>query len=219
MVSVLAASASATWTINVKGDGGYTEIQVSGGEPLVDGAICWALIDSVKYTFDIPNQECDANSDDPDASGDCDSCVGVSWNSDPTSWKDENFCYDESKTYELDLSDVAWDPDSGKGLTWLKLQGASWVKGNDAKITFEILGKDGKALAKGASCEDEECEGSKNCGPTAASPSDDPTANNSNAASDAAKGSKVDTGVGSVLALGGVAIMAAAAVVVSRKRK
>jgi len=231
MICSLAIAVSATTSKDVIGDSDYVdaEVQVAGGNPPVAGAICFSLIRGVKFTFDIPDFQCGPSDEDPEA--ECgDDCVGVSWNSDPTSWKQELFCAtNDGMTFEKDLSEFAWedgeDGADGTGINWLKVAAASFVKGNDGTIKYDILGEGGKVLALGTACDNEDCSGTANCGPATEEACEKCKKDDCDGKCDDKTdgtnkdNTKVDTGVVGVALLGGIAVVAAGAVVLSRKRK
>jgi hypothetical protein len=213
MATTLAVSAAATWNVEMKGDDKFPEItfQVAGGDVLVKSeAICYSLVRGVRFTFDLPGHECDANSDDEDATGECDSCVGVAFgHTGNGGWGQEDFCYDDKKSITIDLSAHAWqdgvDGAAGTGLNYLNVSAASHVAGNAGTVKIEVLGEGNKVLARGAGYGDE--------APTT------PTVTNPPVQQSGGEDGKQATGMGGVAVLGAVAILAAGAVVVSRKRK
>jgi hypothetical protein len=198
MISTLAISAGATWTINFEGGLSFQdngEVTVTGGDLPEKDTIHYDLIKAVRFTFDIPNYECGVETACTKKS------VAVSWNSKDTGFKQQDFCYDEQKSLKVDLSGINWDPDEA----WLKFAVASWNEGFDGTVKIEVLGAGDVVLARGAGYGDE--------APTT------PTVTNPPVQQSGGEDGKQATGMGGVAVLGAVAILAAGAVVVSRKRK
>jgi len=242
MISTLAISASATWTLDIVGDGGTKEIQVSGGNPLVPNAICFTLIKGARITLDLPDFHCGPDEDDEDGEECNKECVTTFVFSGPFN-KDDKFCYAEKQSMEYDFGSDAWvdgeDGAQGSGIDWLKLAAASWVEDNDGTAKIEILGAGGVVLAQGTGCDSDECDKSVNCGSDGDDSSDDDTTeansnnnnnnNNNTGTSNNQKvdsnakgpsgGGKVDTGVAGIALIGGIAVVAAGAIVISKKRK
>jgi hypothetical protein len=234
MIASMAISAGAL-DFAVVGDVDGKEVKVAGGDVAKDpNGICYRLIRGVRYTFDIPNFHCGPSEEDPDAK--CNGeCVGVVVNSGPTGWKEKNFCLtqDEDKIWEFDLTEYAFKPGvdgaQGEGIDWMGVKAASWVKGNDGNVKIDILGEGGVVLAPGTGCDNEDCTGTINCGKKLSNPAPSNNQNNTNtnganqsnnSNNSNSDGSKdIDTGVESIVLLGGVAVIAAGALIISRKRK
>jgi len=224
MIITLAVSASATFTTEFKAPGWGTKVQVSGGQNPAADAICYTLMAKVKVTVTSPNHHCGPSEDDDDGKPCNGECMTFGFNSDPSGFDEgqkgygEKFCFAKKQVIDVDFSDISWDDDTSTGVSWLELNVGSWVEGNDGSVKFEIFDANGKLLAPGTSCDNEECAGTANCGKAATNDGADDNTANDNTVSDGVK-DDLKTGVTGVAVLGGVAILAAGAVAVSRKRK
>jgi len=198
MISTLALSASATITADIpKAETGFVRIDVSGDR--VDPAsnsIHPNLIKKVRVTFTIDDYE--------DCDSDCAGCIGLAWNSEKTGWVEtfkNGICYKNQKVITADLSAV-----KDEELQWLSIHPAIWDKDMSGKALIEALDANGAVLALGAQ-------------PVVATSAATGTATNAPTTTAATGGAAPKTGVGGVLALGGMAILAAGAVVISRRKK
>ena len=242
MICTLVAQVSATGiTLNVTGgDTNFQRLHVAGNSVMsAADKICWTLIRSVKFTFDIPNQHCGPN--DQGVGEPCNKeCIGVAAHGGGVPWEKDKgqvyVCYKDTRVITVDLNAHGWG--SGKVADrdyWLEVAAASFVDGNTGTVQVEILGEGGTVLQKGASCDDDDCVGHANCGSgntagqtttaaTTSAPtgSTTPASTTTRATTTAASGTgtrPLQTGVGGVVSLGGMAVLAVGAVIISRKRK
>jgi len=207
MVCTLAISVSATVNLKVEGAEDWDKIHVVGGS--ATRPICFTLVRAVRFTFDIKDQHCGPSADEPDAPPCNKKCVGVVAHGGPAGWSktETMFCYRDSKTKTINLNDHGWGNGQIDGTDyWLEVAAGSWAPGNDGPVKVEILGDGNKVLAVGAGCDNPDCAGSRNCGVAGTT-----TSRNTNR--------DLDTGAGGVAILGAVAVLAAGAVVTTRRRK
>ena len=199
MMATLAISAVATFDVPLKGEGVYGDVtfHVTGSSAEEAISINRALIRGIKFTFNFANWGCTSNSDENDDV--CNKkCIGAGWGGGGGvgDWNDEQWCYLDKQSLTVDLSAYKWEdgPDEstpGTGMDWLQVTAASFVEKNDGSVKIDILGEGGVVLAKG-----QQTLGGGGGG-----------------------GGSVKTGVEGVIVLGGVAVLAAGAIVVSRKRR
>ncbi|MCL2035821.1 MAG: hypothetical protein FWG83_00335 [Oscillospiraceae bacterium] len=205
MISTLAISAGAVWTVPIESaPSGYdVQFHVAGSSvrPRTD-AINYELIRGVRWTFELT--ETDYGVDENGVPGDF-VVVSAGWNCGPTGWQQQDFNYPAQKSYTVDLSQHAWVPapegqEGGTGIDWLEVSAAVFsdltCKGT---VKIEILGPNNVVLSRG-----QQELATTSTGTTA-------TGNTNN--------SELKTGVDGVAILGGVAILAAGAVIVTGKRR
>jgi hypothetical protein len=226
MAGTLAATASANVTLNnvntskptftapitgVEGDWSF-QLHVSGSSVTnPNHRINHELIRGVRFTFNLTEK---VAPDDPEA--DMLYPVAVAVNLPDLNWTQKDFCYEkDGKSYTFDLSANKFVPgdteDSpGTGLTWLQVAATSWEPGNNGTVFVEVLGENNVVLALGQ----QELAGS-----TPGNTTNNTTSNSSSGSSSTGGDKDLDTGIAGVAILGGVAILATGAVIVTRRRK
>ena len=158
-----------------------------------------AKIAKIKYT--ISGGDCKDENGEKCEKG---QCMTYSFNSFGTGFEETKFCVSEKTVIEADIAAAGFPrkktDGSGDVDDYLEIGAAAWDFDEAVSVKIEVLDASGALVASGK--------------PVAQG---EPT---STAAPGAGGGTKApNTGIGGVMALGGIAILAAGAVALSRKRK
>lgn len=217
---------------------------ICGADANESKKVCWKVVKKVRFTFDSPGYVCGnvpGQTGDDGNPAECNGkCSAVAVIGGPISWYQKDFCYTDTKVVEVDLNAQGW----GDGVLdnvdyYIKVGAASFVPGNDkgtAKV--EAIGADGNVLAPGTGCKTKDCVGTPNCREESEGGNNQATQANNQAtqannqatqaagataaatnAANRAGNNALNTGVGGVMAFGGMAVIAVGAVVLSRKKK
>ena len=249
MVCTLISSVgAATLTRSIQGlsddgktAGEYDKIHVSGSSVTDKSkAICPNAIKSVKFVLSSTT-DCKPDPDDANAAECQGKCVAVAVGSSINDWDEKKFCLLK------DGGEVTFTFDSK--IEYLQVAAAFFGLKGTQTANISILDKDGAELALGAGCKEEGCQNVANClgnlsaesttaageattaaggeattnaqgtGTAAANATTAASSNNNNNSTGSGT-TPLNTGVGGVMALGGMAVLAAGAVIISgRKRK
>ena len=233
-IAVNAAAAKdtskATITLKVEGYEGVepaeNEIALAGGEvrPPKD-SINYAIIRKVRFTFNLTKTNPDEETGNIPVAAIV-NCPGGS-----STWKQQDFDYSKEQSYTFDLSEYKWNDEAAEGINWLKVAAVCWSDGNEGTVLVEVLDENGKVLPvgfgtddKGVNLVDDELEAAYaelNDGgtpPAATTPVATTAGAGTTTVAGTGGGLPLDTGAGGVAVLGAVAILAAGAVVISRKK-
>lgn len=218
MICTLALSASATpvktFTFAAS-DNGYQRAHVIGNSAPNEGRICPNIVKGIRFDFTTA-YDCTPVAGGLPCTG---ACVGIAVGSEQDDWDQVDFCIikdGKTRTYNFTIP-----------ITWVQVAGAYWVEGASGSVAVSVLGANG-VLAPGSGCDEEGCTNATGCGSTgggntqtnAPGVTNAPGATGATNAPGAGGGTKaLNTGVGGVMALGGVAVLAVGAVLISRKRK
>jgi len=229
----LALSASAAITADTKNPAGnnFTRINIYGDNVPAAESIYIGAIEAVKFTVSNTTNPCDEDPDGTPCGGQCHGAVLMTTAHDH--WEENFFCPAATPSVTMELGDF-----TNEELGYVSVQIANFVDGSDSDFSIEVLGAGGTTLSRGLSAEDYHSDNGGDTPATTAAPASEGTptettaaatgdttaappaapGNNNNTGSGTTTRPSPKTGVGGIAVLGGVAVMAAGAVVISRRK-